>query len=231
MCYVLPWRFRDGLRVRVSEWVIGDWPVVYNMCNGVDEDPLSLGQAEDDGVVLRGDDGGFLAINDPGRLVTVFSKQDRHVFQWVDWGALGHGCTWNSGERTLILEEMHHDDVIDALRTSSGHGHDGGRIFRHECLPDVIVGQVTLGTQDHVMLDAVQLLLGGLSVPDQVQELAVLLVHYPELLVQEVFHDIGCMEGGGVIYYGGGCGNTPSYGLQRLLLMFVTSKDYHRPQV
>ena len=112
MCYVLPLRFRDGLSVRGSEWVIGDWPVVYNMCNGVDEDPLSLGQAEDDGVVLRGDDGGFLAIYDPGRLVAVFSKQDLHVFQRVDWGAFGHGCTWNSGEKTLILEEMCHDDVI-----------------------------------------------------------------------------------------------------------------------
>lgn len=50
------------------------------------------------------------------------------------------------------------------------------------------------------MLDAVQLLLGGLSVLDQVQELAVLLVDYPELLVQEVFDGFGCMEGVGVIY-------------------------------
>ena len=198
------------------------------MCNRVDEDPLSLGQAEDDAVVLHRDDGRFLAIDDPGGL---FSKQDLHVFQRVDWGALGHGCTWNSGERTLILEEMRHDDVIDTLRTSSGHGHDSGCIFRHEGLPDVIFGQVTLGTQDHVMLDAVQLLLSGMSVPDRVKELAVLLVDYPELLVQEVFDGVASMEGVGVIYYGGGCGNTASYGLQRLLLMFVTSKDYHRAQV
>ena len=82
------------------------------MCNGVDEYPLSLGQVEDDAVVLRGDDGRFLAIDDPGGLVAIFSKQDLHVFQQVDWGALGYGYTWNSAERTLILEEMHHDDVI-----------------------------------------------------------------------------------------------------------------------
>lgn len=81
------------------------------------------------------------------------------------------------------------------------------------------------------MLDAVQLLLSGLSVLDRVEELAVLLVDYPELLVQEVFDGIACMEGVGVIYYGGGCGNAASYGLQRLLLMFVTSKDYHWAQV
>lgn len=113
--------------VRGSEWVICDWCVVYNMCNRVDKDPLSLRQAEDDGVVLSRDDGRFLAIDDQGGL---FSKQDLHVFQRVDWGALGHGCTWNSSERTLILEEMRHDDVIDTLRTSSGHGHDSGCIFR-----------------------------------------------------------------------------------------------------
>ena len=53
-------------------------------------------------------------------------------------------------------------------------------IFRHEGLADVIVGQVILGTQDHVKLDPVQLLL---SVADEVEELAVLLVDYPQLLV------------------------------------------------
>ena len=44
--YVLPLRFLYGLGVRGSKGVIGDGPIVYDVCNRVDEDPLSLGQAE-----------------------------------------------------------------------------------------------------------------------------------------------------------------------------------------
>ena len=41
--------------VRGSKGVTGDWPILYDVCNGVDEDPLSLGQVEDDAVVLDAD--------------------------------------------------------------------------------------------------------------------------------------------------------------------------------
>ena len=69
MFYVLSLRFGDCLSVGGREWVIHHWPVVHNMCHWVDRDPLSLGQAENDGVVLRGDDGRFLPIDDLGGLV------------------------------------------------------------------------------------------------------------------------------------------------------------------
>ena len=70
MFYVLSLRFGDCLSVGGREWVIRYWPVVYNMCHRVDRDPLSLGQAENNGVVLRGDDGPFLPIDDLGGLVS-----------------------------------------------------------------------------------------------------------------------------------------------------------------
>lgn len=69
MFYVLSLRFGDCLSVGGREWVIRHWPVVHNMCHWVDRDPLSLGQAENDGVVLCGDDGRFLPIDDLGGLV------------------------------------------------------------------------------------------------------------------------------------------------------------------
>ena len=46
--YVLPLTFRFGLGARGSKGVLGDGPIIYDMCNGVDEDPLTLGQVEDD---------------------------------------------------------------------------------------------------------------------------------------------------------------------------------------
>ena len=108
---VLPLRFGDCSSVGGREWVVRHWPVVDNMGHRVDKDPLSLGQAENDGVILSGDDGRFLPIDDPGGLVAIFSEQDLHVFERVDWAALGNGCTRYSRERTLILEEMRHHDV------------------------------------------------------------------------------------------------------------------------
>ena len=51
--------------------------------------------------------------------VAIFGEQDFHVLERVDGAALGHGCARYCGLRTLICEEMHHNDVIDALRTSS----------------------------------------------------------------------------------------------------------------
>ena len=60
--YVPPLTFRFGLGARGSKGVLGDGPIIYDMCNGVDEDPLTLVQVEDDGVVLGRDNGGFLAI-------------------------------------------------------------------------------------------------------------------------------------------------------------------------
>ena len=127
--YVLPLRFRSGLGVRGSKGVLGDRPIIYDLCNGVDEDPLTLGQVEDDGVVLGGDDGGFLAIYNASNFVVVLSEQHLRVFDWVDVGGLCDGCTWDSAKRTLILQEMHDGDVVDALRTSSGDCHDGHSIF------------------------------------------------------------------------------------------------------
>lgn len=127
--YVLPLRFRFGLGVRGGKGVLGDRPIIYDLCNGVDEDPLTLGQVEDDGVVLGGDDGGFLAIYNASNFVVVLSEQHLHVFDWVDVGGLCDGCTWDSAKRTLILQEMHDGDVVDALRTSSGDCHDGHSIF------------------------------------------------------------------------------------------------------
>lgn len=70
--------------VRRSKGVLGDRPIIYGVCNGVDEDPLTLGQVEDDGVVLDGDDGGFLAIYNASNFVVVLSEQHLHVFDWVD---------------------------------------------------------------------------------------------------------------------------------------------------
>ena len=94
-----------------------------------------------------------------------------------------------------------------------------------------MVGQVTLGTEDHVLLDAVQLLLCQLGVADEVQEPAVVLVHYAELLIKEVFDGVPGMEGVSVIDDGGGRRHPASSGLERLLLMLVPSKDYHGAQV
>ena len=48
MFYVLPLRFGYGL----SEWIIGDTPIVDEMRHRIDEDPLSLGQFQDDSIVL-----------------------------------------------------------------------------------------------------------------------------------------------------------------------------------
>ena len=180
---VLPLRFGDCLSVGGREWVVRHWPVIDNMGHQVDKDPLSLGQAENDGIILSGDDGHFLPIDDPGGLVAIFCEQDLHVFKRVDRAALGHGCTQYCGQRTSIFEEMRYHNVIYTLRTSSRHGHHSGGIFGHEGLPDVIIGQVTLGTEDHVLLDAVQWLLSWLRIADEVKEPAVLLIHSAELLV------------------------------------------------
>ena len=126
--YVLPLTFRFGLGARGSKGVLGDGPIIYDMCNGVDEDPLTLGQVEDDGVVLGGDNGGFLAIYNASVFVVVLSEQHLHVFDWVDVGGLCNRCTWDSAKTTLIFQEMHEGDVVDALRTSSGDCHDGHNI-------------------------------------------------------------------------------------------------------
>ena len=182
-------------------------------------------QAENDGVVLGGDDGRFLPVDDAGGLVAIFGEQDLHVLERVDRAALGHGCAWYCGQRTLICEEMHHNNVIDALHTSSRHGHDGGGIFGHEGPPDVVVGQVTLGTEDHVLLDAVQLLLGRLGVAHEVQEPGVVLVHYAKLLIKEVFDGVPGMEGVSVVDDGGGRRHPASFGLERLLLMLNKSNQ------
>ena len=195
MLDVLPLRFGDGLGVGRHEWVVG---------HRVDKDPLSLGQAENDRVVLGGDDGGFLPIDDAGGLVAIFGEQDLHVLESVDGTGLGHGCARYGRQRTLICEEMRHNDVIDALRTSSRHGHDGGGIFGHEGPPDVVVGQVTLRTEDHVLLHAVQLLLRRLGVADEVQKPGVVLVHYAKLLIKKVFDSVPGMEGVSVVDDGGG---------------------------
>ena len=119
MLDVLPLRFCDGLGVGRREWVVGHRPLIFNVGHRVDKDPLSLGQAENDRVVLGGDDGRFLPIDDAGGLIAIFGEQDLHVLERVDGAALGHGCARYCGLRTLICEEMHHNDVIDALRTSS----------------------------------------------------------------------------------------------------------------
>ena len=52
MFYVLPLRFGYSMRVRRSEWIIGDTPIVHEMRHRIDEDPLSLGQFQDDSIVL-----------------------------------------------------------------------------------------------------------------------------------------------------------------------------------
>ena len=67
MFYVLPLRFGYGLRVRRSEWIIGDTAIVHEMHHRIDEDPLSLGQFQDDSIVLGRDDGGFLAVYHAGQ--------------------------------------------------------------------------------------------------------------------------------------------------------------------
>ena len=67
MFYVLPLQFGYGLRVDRSEWIIGDTPIVDEMHHRIDEDPLSLGQFQDDSIVLGQDDGGFLAVYHGGR--------------------------------------------------------------------------------------------------------------------------------------------------------------------
>ena len=126
--YVPPLRFRFGLGARGSKGVLGDRPIIYDMSNGVDEDPLTLGQVEDDGVVLGRDNGGFLAIYNASVFVVVLSEQHLHVFDWVDVGGLCDGCTWDSAKTTLIFQEMHDGDVVDALHTSSGDCHDGHNI-------------------------------------------------------------------------------------------------------
>ena len=126
--YVPPLTFRFGLGTCGSKGVLGDGPIIYDMCNGVDEDPLTLGQVEDDGVVLGRDNGGFLAIYNASVFVVVLSEQHLHVFDLVDVGGLWDGCTWDSAKTTLIFQEMHDSDVVDALRTSSGDCHDGHNI-------------------------------------------------------------------------------------------------------
>ena len=89
--YVLPLRFHFGLGVRGSKGVLGDRPIIYDLCNGVDEDPLTLGQVEDDGVVLGRDNGGFLAIYNASVFVVVLSEQHLHVFDWVAFATDAHG--------------------------------------------------------------------------------------------------------------------------------------------
>ena len=102
MVDVLPLTFCDGLGVGRREWVVRHWPLIFNMGHWVDKDPLSLGQAENDRVVLSGIDGHFLPIDDAGGLVAIFGEQDLHVFERVDGAALGHRCTRYSQQRTLI---------------------------------------------------------------------------------------------------------------------------------
>ena len=62
MLDVLPLRFCDGLGVGRHEWVVRHWPLIFSMGHWVDKDPLSLGQAEHDRVVLSGVDGRFLPL-------------------------------------------------------------------------------------------------------------------------------------------------------------------------
>ena len=62
MFYVLPLQFGYGLRAGRSEWIIADTPIVDEMRHRMDKDPLSLGQFQDDSIVLGQDDGGFLAV-------------------------------------------------------------------------------------------------------------------------------------------------------------------------
>ena len=206
-------------------------PASRLQCGSPGRQILSLAQAENDRVFLGGDDGGFLPIEHAGGLVAIFGEQDLHVLESVDGTALGHGCARYGRQRTLICEEMRHNDVIDALRTSSRHGHDGGGIFGHEGPPDVVVGQVTLGTEDHVLLHAVQLLLRRLGVADEVQEPGIVLVHYTKLLIKEVFDGVPGMKGVSVVDDGGGRRHPAGFGVERLLLMLVPSKDHHVAQV
>jgi len=66
MFYVLPLQFGSGLRIRRSEWIIGDTPIVDEMRHRIDEDPLSLGQFQDDSIVLGRGNGGFLVVYHAG---------------------------------------------------------------------------------------------------------------------------------------------------------------------
>lgn len=52
MFYVFPLQFGYGLCIGRSEWIIGDTPIVDDMRHRIDEDPLSLGQFQDDSIVL-----------------------------------------------------------------------------------------------------------------------------------------------------------------------------------
>ena len=47
------------------------------MSDGVDENLLSFGQSQDDGIILRGYDGGLLTIDDTRGLIPVLVKMTR----------------------------------------------------------------------------------------------------------------------------------------------------------
>ena len=75
------------------------------------------------------------------------------------------------------------------------------------------------------------MLLRRLGVADEVQEPGVVLVHYAKLLIKEVFDGVPGMKGVSVVDDGGGRRHPAGFGVERLLLMLVPSKDHHGAQV
>ena len=102
MLNVLPLSLYDRLGIGWRKQVTCDWRVVLHVSDCVDKNLLSFGQTEDDGIILRGYDGGLLTVDDTGGLIPVLREDDAHVPVRVDWLKVRYGGAGDVGERASL---------------------------------------------------------------------------------------------------------------------------------
>ena len=127
------------------------------MCDWVDENLLSFGQTEDDGIILGGYNGGLLTVDDTGGLIPVLREDDAHVPVRVDWLRVRCGGAGNVRERAS-LKLLAGNDGVDALRSFAGHCHNGAVQMGLEGCLDLMVGELSFRAKNNAVLHFVHLL-------------------------------------------------------------------------
>ena len=158
------------------------WQVVLHVSERVDENLLSFGQTQDDGVVLRGHDGRLLTVDHTCPLIPVLGEDDSHVPVRVDWVRVRYAGAGDVAERAS-LKQLAHNDGVDALRSFPGHCHYAAVRMTLEGCPDLPVGELSFRAKNNAMLDIVHLLLGRMDEPYEVQKCGVFRIDDTELLV------------------------------------------------
>ena len=104
MANVLPLRLYDRLHIGWCKRVACHWRVILHVSDRVDENLLSFGQTEDDGIVLRGHDGRLLTVDHMRCLIPVLGEDDSHVPVRVDWGRVRYAGAGDVADRVSLKQ-------------------------------------------------------------------------------------------------------------------------------